>query len=341
MAAERLMAAFRPPSAPGGQPGPIQQAAQILPANEDPAEFLYGVGSAIMHNPISGYLTDGMRSAGEWLRRHPEIVRPLEQSPLVCQPGEPWWRGSQRFTGSNDARSNPPPADPIPSPPPSTGYPIPEPTKPAPPEGSPQPDPPKPGDNPPKVVRIPLGGFEPFVRDFSDFILEANPHGRGRPGNELTRKGNLTLLKACQDAAADRYYILEHIAGADKPELSLTGPTPNIMKGRSFPDITFDITHQNGRIIRVLLNTVTTLADGTTPDSRERRGLDNLKQNAAAPRNIVKGENLVGDFPKLRAKDGKQVDQETYEREARQYCDGVLDKIERLLLKETLNLSPD
>jgi hypothetical protein len=317
-------------------------------SNNDPVnEFARWAGHAIMANSASKYMEDVMRSGEEWLIRHPNTRKFIEELPYHIvsalplpgpgpEPVVPYVPYPKRW--------GPPPFVAPPTAPKPEGSPIQEPRKPPLPDGPPKVDLPKPGDDPPKVVRIPLSGFEPFVRSFGDFILEANPHGRGRPGNELTKKSNLILLKACQDAAADRYYILKHIAGANKPEVSLTGPTPNSMTGRSFPDITFDVTHQGGRITRVLLNTVTTLANGITPDSRERRGLAQLNQNAAAPRNIVTGPNLVGDFPKLRTKDGKPPDQaaeENYERAARQYCDGILDRAERLLLKEMLNLSPD
>lgn len=58
-------------------------------------------------------------------------------------------------------------------------------------------------------------------------------------------------------------------------------PGPGGRKGAAYPDITAE---KEGRIVRI--NTVDTLVDGTTPDSRERRG-------AAKIRQLKPGEHLL------------------------------------------------
>jgi hypothetical protein len=301
-------------------------------SNNDPAnEFARWAGHAIMANPASKYMEDVMRSGEKWLKKNPDVWHFIEDLPLQIMSGLLPWHEPVPMTPyvpSPKRYVQPPPVVPWTQPKPE-GSPIQDPQKQPQPSGPPKIDPPKPGDRPPQVVDIPItAGPEPFIKGFRDFILQSNPDGR--PGNALTKESNRILLKACEKAAADRYFIFEHLGGVSRPEQFLRGQWENTTKGGSYPDISFKVAHQNGDIVRVLLNTVTMLKSRNDPTANEQRRLDNLETNAAAPQNTKNGPNRVDQFPKLLSADDKA--KKDYEKEAEKHCGKILDSLREQML---------
>ncbi|MFO1056092.1 MAG: hypothetical protein U1E53_03910 [Dongiaceae bacterium] len=259
-------------------PTPLLAASRPMPIQDQRPDSIRPAN--VLSGPVLDLLGDAVDSMDEWLRDHPDIYHALRDAPKNAPILLPSLGGIGGFRFQGRPITVQPPSGPAPTP--IAPVPSPSPADPLP--GQQIPEPPQnvrpsrpPGNIPPKTTRIPVAaGPEPFIKGFTDFILESNPHGR--LGNPLTREANQILLEACKQAAADKYWMFEHIGGASEPEQFLRDLDSKTTKGGSFPDLSFDATLQNGQIVRVPLNTVTTLKDGKTPTKNEQRRLTNLER---------------------------------------------------------------